>query len=199
MGQDYPRHDAFASFIAVSMVVFREKKMKRILVASLIAACSLVSHAAAPSQQSVELLLNLVQVEKIMDSVRPQIQGLMKSSMDQALAGKKPTAEEQKVLDRYVARSSEIMGETLTPELMKSINLQLYSKYFTQEEVDGMIAFYQSPTGQSMIAKMPQLMQGVMAAMPALLSPMMEKIRVAGEQLANDLRALQKKPGKAGN
>jgi len=38
-----------------------------------------------------------------------------------------------------------------------------------------------------------------MAAMPALLSPMMEKIRVAGEQLANDLRALQKKPGKAGN
>ncbi|CAM8629924.1 Domain of unknown function DUF2059 [Comamonadaceae bacterium] len=173
--------------------------MKRIFVALMIAACSLVSQAATPSQQSVELLLNLIQAERMIDSLQPQIQGLMKSSMEQALAGKKPTTEEQKILDRYVYRSSLIMGETLTPELIKSVSLPLYSQYFTQEEVDAMIAFYQTPVGQSMITKMPQVMQGVMAAMPTLMRPMMEKMRVSNEQLVNELRAVKERQGKAGN
>lgn len=172
--------------------------MKRFVVASLIGACALVAQAAAPSRESIELLLNLVQAEKMMDSIKPQFNGLIKNSIDQALEGRKPTAEEQKVLDRYVARTVEIMGESLTAERMKQLNTQLYTKYFSQEEIDGIIAFYQSPAGKSMLTKMPQVMQGVMAAMPSVLAPMMEKMRVASEQMATDLRALQGKPGKTG-
>lgn len=173
--------------------------MKRIFVASLLTVCSWMAQAAPPTPESIELLLDLVQAEKIMDGIKPQVQGAMKASMDQALKGRRPNAEEQKVLDAYLLAATHIVNDTLTMDRLKPLHLQLYSQHLTQEEVDGMITFYQSPTGQSMIAKMPQVMQGVMAAMPALLSPMMEKIRVAGEQLANDLRALQKKPGKVGN
>ncbi len=171
--------------------------MKRIFVAVLVAICSWTAHAAAPTPQSIELLLSLLQADKVMDGVKPQIQALMKNSMDQALKGSKPGVEEQKVLDAYVARSAQIISESVTAEGIKSLQVQLYAKYFTQEEVDGIIAFYQSPVGKSMLSKTPQIMQSVIAAMPALMAPMMERLRASAEQMVNELGALQKKAPKA--
>lgn len=171
--------------------------MKRIFVASLLTVCSWMAQAAPPTPESIELLLDLVQAEKIMDGIKPQVQGAMKASMDQALKGRKPNAEEQKVLDAYLLAATHIVNDTLTMDRLKPLHLQLYSQHLTQEEVDGMITFYQSPVGRSMVTKMPHIMQGVMAALPSLLAPMQDKLRLAGEQMVRELVALQRKAPQA--
>lgn len=156
-----------------------------------------MAQAAPPTPESIELLLDLVQAEKIMDGIKPQVQGAMKASMDQALKGRKPNAEEQKVLDAYLLAATHIVNDTLTMDRLKPLHLQLYSQHLTQEEVDGMITFYQSPVGRSMVTKMPHIMQGVMAALPSLLAPMQDKLRLAGEQMVRELVALQRKAPQA--
>ncbi|WP_176452028.1 DUF2059 domain-containing protein [Rhodoferax sp. TH121] len=171
--------------------------MKRIFVASLLTVCSWMAHAAPPTPESIELLLDLVQAEKIMDGIKPQVQGAMKANMDQALKGRRPSAEEQKVLDAYLLTATQIVNETLTMDRIKPLHLQLYGQHLTQEEVDGMITFYQSPVGKSMVTKMPHIMQGVMAALPSLLAPMQDKLRLAGEHMVRELVALQRKAPQA--
>lgn len=166
--------------------------MKRILFALAIVGTSLLAQAGAPTPESIEQVLVLTQSEKIIEAIKPQIRISMKAGIDQALKGHKPSAEEQKVLDAYIARSANIMDDALTMDKLKPLYMQLYSQYFTQEDVDGLIAFYQSPAGQSLITKMPQLTQGLMAAMPALMAAMLEQIQAASQQMARELQALQK-------
>ncbi len=50
-------------------------------------------------------------------------------------------------------------AEKSAPEILQQFAV-LYSEYFTYEELKGMVEFYQSPVGQSMITKLP----GIMAA-----------------------------------
>lgn len=166
--------------------------MKRILTALVLAAASFLAQAAAPTQQSIEKLLVLSHADKIIDSIKPQIGLSVRASIEQAMKGRTPNPEEQKVIDAYVAKCIEITNTSLTMEQLKPLYIQLYTKYFTQADVDGLNAFYQSPAGKSLVTKMPQLMQGMMAAMPGLMAPMMEQMQTAAKKMASDLQALQK-------
>ena len=45
-----------------------------------------------------------------------------------------------------------------TLDLM-STNIELYDKYFTNDEIKGMIQFYESPVGQKAVQVLPAIMQ----------------------------------------
>ncbi len=49
--------------------------------------------------------------------------------------------------------------EKVTVEEMDALLVPIYERNFTDAEIDAMIAFYETPEGQSMIAKMPTVMQ----------------------------------------
>lgn len=166
--------------------------MKRILIALAITGMSFLVQAETPTPESIEELLTLTQAEKLLDSIKPQVKVSMKAGMDMALKGRTPSAAEQKVLDDYLSKSASIMNEDLTMDRLKPLYVEQYAKYFSQEEVDALIVFYKTPAGMSLITKMPQLMQGLMAAMPTLMVPMMEKIKAASKQMASELEALKK-------
>lgn len=48
------------------------------------------------------------------------------------------------------------------PDGLQQKMIPLYAKYFTQDDVRGLIAFYQSPLGQKSLSVMPALMQDAM-------------------------------------
>jgi hypothetical protein len=60
---------------------------------------------------------------------------------------------------------------------MKTMLVQVYADTYTEEEVDGILAFYKSPAGQAMLQKMPQLMQRSMAVSQQLMSDLMPEIQ----------------------
>lgn len=62
-----------------------------------------------------------------------------------------------------LARFKELMPERINfAEVMEQMFYPIYDKFFTEEELKDLVAFYKSPTGQKAIGVMPQLMQDAM-------------------------------------
>jgi hypothetical protein len=150
---------------------------------------STTTRAAPPSDQSIEKLLDVSQAGKMMDSVFAQMDGLMKTSMKQVTKGKKLSADEQAVMDKQQAKMIALMKDEFSWDKMKGPFIQIYRDTFTQDEVDGLTAFYESPAGQAFIKKQPELMKNTMAVMQERMGAMMGKIQQISEETAKELQA----------
>ena len=81
------------------------------------------------------------------------------------------------------------MHEELAWNKLEPVYVRIYRESLTQDEVDGIIAFYKTPAGQAMVKKLPALMQKVMAELPAMMNPMMQKIQAAAQEFGAEMQA----------
>ncbi len=71
------------------------------------------------------------------------------------------------------------MRAGLKTDMPRLIDAQasLYASVYSLSELRGLVTFYRSPTGQAMIAKMPQLLQAASAQAQAILvRPMLARM-----------------------
>lgn len=147
----------------------------RTLLISVLAVGALITVSPARAQEmtkeaKIEQILTLTKIESMMDRTLAQ----MKAMSAQATAGMTPDeqakaqATQDKILDLAKAAWTK-----LRPQYVK-----LYSETFSDEEIDGLLAFYQSSTGQAMIEKMPELMAKFMT----LMMPEMQRIMKEAQQ-----------------
>ena len=148
----------------------------------------LSTQAAPPSDQSVNQLLQLTKVDRQMDSVFAQMEGAMKASLQRLTKGRPLSAEEQATLDQQQAKMSAIMKEELSWDKVKDQYVQAYREMFSQEEIDGLIAFYQTPAGRSLVSKQPELMKRTMTILQQRMAPMMQRIQKMSEETALELQ-----------
>jgi len=82
----------------------------------------------------------------------------------------------------------EFMKE-VSPDGFVSITIPIYDKYFTEEEIRQIIAFYKTPIGQKIISTMPSVMREAMNAGEAWGKEIGEKIlkRLKEKGYANSL------------
>ena len=59
---------------------------------------------------------------------------------------------------------------------MFEIMIPVYQRHFTTSDIDAMVAFYSSPTGQKMLNDLPQIIQESMQAMGPMQLQMMQDI-----------------------
>ncbi len=144
--------------------------------------------AAQPTSESIETLLTLTKTEALIESVYGNVEQAMRQGMAQAVAGKNLSAEQQRSLEATPKRFVTIMREELSWESLKPMYIEIYRDSFTQEEIDGLIAFYQSPVGMAFVNKMPIVMQKSMTSMQARMQPMMEKMKAAMRQALEDAK-----------
>jgi hypothetical protein len=136
--------------------------------------------AAPASENSIRQLLAITQAKKLLDGVRNQFDLQMNNAVQQSLKGRAPTANQQLAITNMKNKMVALLQEQLTWEKFEPIYLSLYKESFTEEEIAGMLSFYQSPAGQAVINKMPVLMQKTMLEVQAIMSrlaPQMEKIQ----------------------
>jgi len=92
----------------------------------------------------------------------------------QARLNPKITADDQKVI---LETTRQVMRDTFTPKLIERA-VPIYASVFSETELQGMVAFYESPTGQAVLAKNPKVAQEVAAAtrdlMPEATAAMMQ-------------------------
>ena len=136
--------------------------------------------AAAPaSDATIRELMAVTQQRKILEGMRSQFDAMMNGAIQQALKGKAPNAKQQKAIDRMRDRMLAVLKDTTSWEKAEPIYLRLYRESFTEEEIAGMLSFYQTPAGQAVINKMPILVQksvGEIQKLLAAVSPQMQKI-----------------------
>ncbi|PYI94349.1 MAG: hypothetical protein DME97_02510 [Verrucomicrobia bacterium] len=144
------------------------------------------------SEASIKQLLELAQAHKLIDSVMNQMDNLMQQSIAQATKGQKIPPKVQKDIDQRHAEMIAMMKELLDWSKLEPMYVRVYQKTFSQQEVDGMIAFYKTPAGQAVIGKMPAVMQNTIEEMQQLMGPVMQKM----QQMQQDVVAEMKTEGK---
>jgi hypothetical protein len=154
-----------------------------ILAASLV--ISLQVHAEPPSRTSLETLFEVTHTSSLVDSTLQQMPKAMEAGIEQAEAsenGGKPLSPQQQALAHQILESTMAqVRQEFTWDKLEPIFIRIYTEQLDQADVDGLIAFYQTPAGQHFITKMPVILQQSMIASQELLKGVMPRIMQAAQ------------------
>jgi hypothetical protein len=75
-----------------------------------------------------------------------------KSGAMQQMFGVTLTPEQTKESEELQGKLATILASALSWEKLKPIYVKLYADTYTEQEMDGIIAFYKSPAGEAMLA-----------------------------------------------
>ena len=146
-----------------------------------------------PSEASIKQLLEVAQARKLVDSVMTQMDNLMQQSIAQATQGQKIPPKVEKEIDKQRAEMTATMKDLLDWKKLEPLYVRVYQKTFSQQEVDGMLAFYKTPPGQAVIAKMPAVMQQTIEEMQQMMGPVIQRIQKMQQDVVTEMKAEGKK------
>jgi hypothetical protein len=154
------------------------------------------SIAAPPSDQSINELLDVMNMPRMMDQILTnmdqEIKAGMQRGLQQSLRGREPAAEQRAEVDKFQKKLMGIMRDELTFDKVKDIYVRVYRETFTQEEVNGLITFYKSPAGKAYVEKVPSVMQRAGAEMQSRIGPMVQKLNIMQQEFLKDLEKASK-------
>lgn len=110
------------------------------------------------SESSVKELLSITKSEQMINQAQNQIMPLINSSIEQATKGKDLNSKQKQALENYQKDIANIIAQDFTWSKMEADMIKIYAENFTQNEIDDMIKFYKTPSGQSTIEKLPIVM-----------------------------------------
>ncbi len=132
---------------------------------------ALALSAQQSKQQKIQRILDITNPDTVVTEVVNQVDGMMKQIRPN------PTLQQKNrmtaALDK-IAKLSRERVQKLRPELIKA-----YSETFTDEEIDGMLAFYETAGGKATVTKIPAInarMAGLIQTEINALGPEINKI-----------------------
>jgi uncharacterized protein len=135
-------------------------------------------HADEASKTAkVEEFFRVSHTEQMLSQTMSMALNQTKSGVLQQMAGVHSTPEETKSLNDFQDKMSAILTNALSWEKLKPIFVKVYADAFTEEELDGLVAFYKSPAGQAMIAKTPSIMTKSNELIQQQMAPAMAEIQ----------------------
>jgi uncharacterized protein len=122
---------------------------------------------------------------------------LIKNDLRELIQAQKVSPAEKKRLEAEMDESAQRILTRLRAEFPKRINLdeiletvmlEVYDKFFTEAEMKDLIAFYKTPTGQKSIKILPQFSAEMLPRVGQLMDPAVTLL--ATELLAEELKRL---------
>lgn len=163
--------------------------MKKLLAAAALTFLNSMAQAAPPSAESIETLFKITRAETMMDSMMASMEPMLRQTLAQSLGDSRLNAKQKAIMDSMPNRMAALLRSELSWSKMRPLQVQLYQESFEQEEVDGLIAFYQSPAGQAALNKMPVVMQKSMQMSQAMLQDMMPRMMKMMDTLEEEIKA----------
>ena len=142
-----------------------------------------------PSEESVRHLLDVMQAQKILQTLSAQMDGMFDGMVKKQLEGQDITPEQRQAIEARRKAASDMVKELLSWDSMESLYLKVYEDTFTQQEIDGMAAFYASPAGQAVIAKMPLAAKNTLSEMQQRMQQMIPKLQQMAKEAAEAAKA----------
>lgn len=103
----------------------------------------------------------------------------------------------------FEARMNKMMDDMLGGmdwDQMIQAMVPVYQKHFAKADLDALIVFYSSPTGQKVLQEMPEIMADTMAAVMPILRKHIEDVQEGvQQQIAEMLKESQKRPDQGGS
>jgi len=154
-----------------------------------------VPAADRPTDDSIRQLLQIQKAQTVLEQVARQVDAQFTATLNQQLQNKTLSDEDRQRIDDARARLKVITGKLLAWKSMEPMYLKIYGDTFSQSEIDSMIAFYSSPAGQAVVAKLPLVAQNTLNAMHEQMKSLMPQV----QQIAKDAAtAINNQHGKSG-
>jgi len=135
-------------------------------------------YAAPPSRVQIDQLLEVTRARETSNSMLPQLQDSLQQIFQQIFQqrlGEELSEQDQRELETMMAALMKRAGDPFSWEQLQTLYRDLYAQAFNADEAQAMIDFYSSPIGQSVAQKMPQLVDNLMQAIEAKMSPFLQK------------------------
>ena len=149
------------------------KRIRGLILCAL--ACGLVAQAQELNKQAkIERILDLTNANAIIDQVFKQIQ-----TMTASMLTKDATPEQTAKAQQIQAKILDLVKARISWDKLRPAYVQIYSDMFSDDEISGILAFYESPAGRAMLAKTPALISKSMSVVQGQmgdLAPELERI-----------------------
>ncbi len=175
--------------------------MRNAIIFALVAGFVCSVRAEAPTEASVNEMLHYLQVDRLLSQAVTQMNDGIVKAMDQKLqttvGGRQLTPEQTAAVDRFRTKFSKTVQDQLSLPKIQTIYVQVYRETFSQEEVNGIVAFYKSPAGQAVGQKYPEVMQKGQALMQARIQALSGEVGKDMDRMIKDLEEGEAKPASA--
>ncbi len=120
--------------------------------------------------------MEVTQSRKLAENSLNQMDSGMRAMTDQMLKGHPISVDQQAKLDKMRVKVEEMVKQNMSWDNLEPTFIGIYQQSLTQSDVDGMLAFYSTPAGQSMVSKLPIIQQNAQAAMRQKLLMLMPEL-----------------------
>ena len=147
------------------------------------------AHADAVSKaRKVHELLAAMHVEETTNRLEQAEEARMDAMSRQQLTGVTLEPDQQKSYDEFRHKVVDLLRSAATWKALEPDFVKLYSDAYTEEELDGILAFYHSSAGRTMLAKTPQLTEQSIAISQRQMSALTPKIQELVAQFQRETR-----------
>src|SRR5450755_2999731 len=127
----------------------------------------------ASKSAKAEELLQLTQGDQMVKMMEPMMKGMV------AQFDKDISAEQRAKVGEMQGKMMELIAVGISKA--KPALVKVYADTYTEEEIDGILAFYKSPTGKALLQKMPEVMQRLMPVMMRMMGDLQPEIKTMME------------------
>jgi hypothetical protein len=127
----------------------------------------------ASKSAKAEELLQLTQGDQMLKMMEPMMKGMV-AQMDKDMS-----AEQRAKVGEMQGKMMALVAVRLSKA--KPALVKVYTDTYTEEEIDGILAFYKSPVGKAFLQKMPEVMQRSMPVMMQLMGDLQPELKTMME------------------
>ena len=143
----------------------------------------------ASKRAKVEELVSLMHMDRMMNQMLDAVKGQTEQMMQQLPGADSMTPGQKKIVADYQAKAMQIVIDSMGWKALEPQFVTLYAQNFTEDEIDGMVTFYKSPTGQAVLSKMPQLMSSAMQLTQSRMVDVQPKLKALMEDMVKQMDA----------
>jgi len=132
--------------------------------------------AAPPSEEQIERLLQLTDAQRQTETVSAQLEAQIRGAAESILPPD-ATPEDHAAMARALETTMGPLRRMLAWDQMRGLYVEMYQKTYEAEDVEAIIAFYETPAGQRLLERQPLLMQNLMQASQRMMQPELERLR----------------------
>lgn len=133
-------------------------------------------NSAVPSKQDVQRFMDLLQLRARMVQMEDGMKQAMKAGAEAGFKQDVPDATPEQLAK--VDSIADVVFQDFPLDQMLDAIIPIYQKHLTKVDLDGIIAFYSSPTGQRLLKEQPAMMaEGMQAGQEIMIKKLPEMKR----------------------
>jgi hypothetical protein len=129
-------------------------------------------------------------LDQMLNSIQRQVVAVAQMSPDV----EKMTPEQKKLTQQFVNQSMKIVSDSVGWTSLEPEYVKLYADTYSEEEIDGILAFYKSPVGQKMLEMTPKLSAGGMDIVQGRMGEFQPKIKALQAEYLKQMAAAMPAP-----